>query len=151
LAASTLALSADIKSIAGAPALPGGSVVISLPAILASISACSTSRYSSLYLVFGRVEHRVRQRIDQRTRQGELLGTHLRRRLAQERKVGLADLIGPQHRVHQDVPEVARYSAPASRGDCTGISHECKVNAIVYTGREAWLYPQTGLARRTRS
>jgi hypothetical protein len=51
----------------------------------------------------------------------------------------------------QNVPEVARYSAPASRGNCTGTSHECTVNAIVYAGREAWLYPQTGLARRARS
>lgn len=40
----------------------------------------------------------------------------------------------------QKVPEVARYSAPASRGNCAGISHECTVNAIVYAGREVWLY-----------
>ena len=31
----------------------------------------------------------------------------------------------------QNVPEVARYSAPASRGNCAGMSHECTVNAIV--------------------
>ena len=41
LAASTLALSADIKSIAGAPSFSDGSVVTSWPAILASISVCS--------------------------------------------------------------------------------------------------------------